>query len=132
MAQSELTKYQSGQTILESIVALFILGCVCAGILTGLRSADKIHFRALISMNASRIAENQFEMINKKALFNESIEDCTWVEISSGIQFQIERRIQIPDSLSYRDSIPPILEIQLNIETNQSKYRFRTLQGHSW
>lgn len=137
MNQMSEIQSNSGQTILESIVALFIFGCVAGGILKGLGVADKIHSKAFIAMNATRIAENEFEHIRKKAVFQDAIEDCTWVERSSGREYQVQRKIHIPDSLKYQfdDNKPSLLEIELSIETRDAKkqkYQFRMLQGYSW
>ncbi len=127
---------QSGYTVLESIVALFIFSCVTAAILNALGTADKIRSRASVVMNVSRIAENQFEIIRQQASFSEAIEDCTWVASSSGREYQIERRILLPDSVKYGNAEEPsLLEIELNITATKDKntrYTFRSLQGYSW
>jgi type II secretory pathway pseudopilin PulG len=136
MKQIPVKRAQSGYTILESIVALFIFSCITAAILKGIGSADKIRSRASVVMNVSRIAENQFEHIRQKASFSEEIQDCTWVMTSDGREYQIERRVLLPDSVVYGIAEKPsLLEIELRIKTgkdNPQTFRFRTLQGYSW
>ncbi len=127
---------QSGYTILESIVALFIFSCITVAILKAIGTADKIRSRASVVMNVSRIAENHFELIRQKVSFSEEIQDCTWVMVSGAREYQIERKVLLPDSVVYGIAEKPsLLEIELNIKTgntNQQTYRFRTLQGYSW
>ncbi len=136
MRQLTQKESQAGYTILESIVAMFIFSCITAAILKAIGTADKIHSRASVVMNVSRIAENEFEHIRQKASFSEEIQDCTWVMTSGAREYQIERKVLLPDSVKYGISEKPsLLEIELNIKTekaNPQTYRFRTLQGYSW
>jgi hypothetical protein len=136
MKQISIKGSQAGYTILESIVALFIFSCITAAILKAIGTADKIHSRASVVINVSRIAENEFEHIRQKASFSEEIKDCTWVMMSGSREYHIERKVILPDSVVYGISEKPsLLEIELNIKTgkaNQQTYRFRTLQGYSW
>lgn len=126
---------QSGYTILESIVALFIFSVIAAAILNAMGTADKIRSKASIVMKATRIAENEFEHIRQKVPFTEAIEDCTWTVNSGGPEFQVERRVLLPDSVKFGNSEPSLMEIELVITASrpiQQKYQFRMLQGNSW
>ena len=73
MKQLSIKGSQAGYTILESIVALFIFSCITAAILRAMGTADRIHSRASVVMNVSRIAENEFEHIRQKASFSEEM-----------------------------------------------------------
>lgn len=126
------TSQQAGHTILESIVALFIFGCVSTAIFTGIGAADKIHSRGFVAMNASRIAENTFENLRRKVMLSQTIDDSSWTENVDNRIFEIERRKILPDSLRFNNIEPSLVDIELSIKSNKHSFKFRMLQGYSW
>ena len=92
----------------------------------------------VITMNSVLIAENAIENIRKKITYNESVEDCTYVETVGRREYTVQRRIIIPDSLLLENKQPSLLDIEINISPgvdnlqNNSPMTFRFLQGTTW
>ncbi|NLE01093.1 MAG: prepilin-type N-terminal cleavage/methylation domain-containing protein [Fibrobacter sp.] len=128
----------SGFTMLEVLVAMFIFGFIAISLLKALGTADHIHSRSVITMNSVLIAENAIENIRKKITYNESVEDCTYVETVGRREYTVQRRIIIPDSLLLENKQPSLLDIEINISPgvdnlqNNSPMTFRFLQGTTW
>ncbi|NLP01806.1 MAG: type II secretion system protein [Fibrobacter sp.] len=133
MTYKERIEQQGGFTVLEVIVAIFILSCISAALMKALFSADRIHGRATVVMNSTTLAENEIERIRTKAAFFEAVQDCTYIATVGKRQYQVERRVIPQDDISIVESNPAMMEIEVSVSDNsnpENPLRFRFLQGY--
>jgi prepilin-type N-terminal cleavage/methylation domain-containing protein len=136
MKAAPLLTSSKGFTVLEVVVALFILGFISAAILRGLLAADRIHARASVVMDATLIAENDIERIRKRAVFSEAVLDCTWEEMTGKRTYEVVRKNIESDSIISDNGESQLQEIEITIKEaskpDAKPLSFRFLQGYSW
>ena len=126
-----------GFTVLEVLVAMFIMGCVSAALLSALASADRIHGRAVTVMNSMIIAENEIEGVRKKAAFNEAVQDCTYITTGAGREFEVNRHVLIKtEDIFEQKEDNSLLKIEVSVKDlsrpSAPPLTLRFLQGYSW
>ena len=130
---------ENGSTVLEVLIAIFIFGCISAALLKAIGSADRIRSRSSIVLNARLVAENEFERIGNIASKQETINDSNYTIIVNGKEFEVQRRILLPQQLLWgsvsENTSTSLVEIELIVTAKSSPknpVRFRMIQGYSW
>jgi prepilin-type N-terminal cleavage/methylation domain-containing protein len=125
--------FRKGFTVLEVIVAVFIFGCISAALVRVIATADRIRGRAIFVTESVILAQNEFERLRNAAGFKTEVLDCTYIATVNNKEYDIVRRILVPElEISNKSDIPEI-EIAVKPAGADSGYiYFRFLQGFSW
>lgn len=120
----------SGFSIVELMVAIFILSTVTFALFHGLHTADKIRGRADINKAASTLAFSEAERIRNAAYHGTILEDSTYTQTVRGITFTISRKVQNSLTDLTEHEQPMECEIVVKPEiANHPSHTFKLIQG---
>ncbi|MCL2689217.1 MAG: prepilin-type N-terminal cleavage/methylation domain-containing protein [Chitinispirillia bacterium] len=120
----------SGFTIVELMIAIFILSIVVYSLFSGLYTGDRIKGRANATRAASILASNEAERIRSEALQGIEPRELTYMETVSGITFTVYRKKNY--NLDADIENKNVTEIEISVEPQSkffSTYKFKLLQG---
>ena len=122
----------SGYTILEVLIALFIFSCAIAGVLQLMLTGDRISARRQGLSSATMLASNQIETIRRQEESSTIMGDSTYEASLNGLSFEV-RRIRISPPETWRpDSVINYLEFSVMVKRKNDDVplvTFRLLQG---
>ncbi len=119
-----------GFSIVELMVAIFILSTVTFALFHGLHTADRIRGRADINKTASTLAFSEAERIRNAAYHGELIEDSTYTRTVRGVTFTISRDVKSNFAEITEHEEPTELEITVKPESAEfPTHTFKLIQG---
>ncbi len=122
---------QSGVTILELMIAIFILSITSYSLFYGLRTGDTIIGKAKISGTAATLASNEAERVRNAALQNVRLQDSTYSETVSGVKYAVSRQIINASNINTENYAFTEFEIRIAPQGTQfPPYVFKLIQGY--
>ena len=122
-----------GMTMLEALIALFILGAVIASVVGIIVTGDRIGGRRAGVSHATTIAKNEAERLRAGESGAVVPGDTAYFDTVNGIVFEVSRT-RIGDRLPPPDSIIPYLEYAISVKRLPQPgpaVAFRTLVGYN-
>lgn len=84
---------ESGFTVLEVVIALFIFGLVSSALFNLMGHSSRIRGRALYVENATRLAADESERLKNISAQNSVFEDSSYTVEHGGREYKVERTI---------------------------------------
>jgi len=124
---------QSGYTVLEVILAIFIFGCVTSALFNLIGHTDRLYGRSIYISKVTALALAEAERLRSSAVSRTVVEDSTYTETVSGRTFRIEREVVEQDETSFlprqREPLCIVLKISEEAALQREPIRFRLLLG---
>jgi prepilin-type N-terminal cleavage/methylation domain-containing protein len=121
----------SGVTLLELTVAIFIFSITSYSLFQGLHTGDKIHGKAKISRAAATIASSEAERIRNAALQGARLQDSEYTETVSGVTYAVQRKTVNASDINIADN--EFTEYEIRVEPQGTRYEpriFKLVQGY--
>lgn len=124
---------ESGFTVLEVILAIFIFGCITSALFNLIGQTDRLYGRSIYVSKVTSLALAEAERLRSSAVSKTVVEDSTYTETVSGRTFRIERDVVEQDetSLLPKDREPLCIMLRISEEGGLSRepIHFRLLLG---
>jgi Tfp pilus assembly protein PilV len=120
-------------SIVEIIIAVFILLTVLTGILSLITAGDRMRAHGIRKSYAATLAFNEIERIRKQASYYETISDTTYEERVNGSDYRVTRTPVTPSENILTDMTVSTREIIItvaHVPDTSSLVVFRLLQGY--
>lgn len=125
----------TGFSVLEVIIAIFILTVTSAILMNFLLSGDKLYGRNLLIVNASQLARNEAEALKAQAYSLETIEENEFEEEIGDRMFVIKRNVldsAVFDSLFSGYPIKVVeIHVMEGVDAEKPLTSFKMLQGYN-
>jgi len=117
----------SGFTILELMVTIFIFSIAIFSLFHGLRTGDRIGSRGNVSRTTALLASNEAERIRNSALQGIQVQDSAYIETVSGMRYYVFRtNVNALEIKTYT-------EMEIRVEPQSALYQpyiFKLIQGY--
>jgi type II secretory pathway pseudopilin PulG len=128
------SRVNTGFTVLEVVIAIFIFGCVSAALFQLMVQTDKIRGRAVYLEQCTRLAASEAERLRSIAAQSVPVEDSSYTATYGGRTFTVKRRCKeddTPPSFIPTAREPAAVEITVVDEndTRQTPLSFKLLIG---
>ena len=125
----------AGFSVLEVIIAIFILTVTSAILLNFLLSGDKLYGRNLLVVNAAQLAQNEAEALKAQSYSLETIEDNEFEEEIGNRMYVIKRTVLDSAVFDSLFSGYPIKVVEIHVmegfDSEKSLTSFKMLQGYN-
>jgi Tfp pilus assembly protein PilV len=128
-----LSKHASpGFTVLEVLVAVFVLSCTVTAVLQLMLTGDRINARRQGISYATILASNQAETIRRQEESATLLGDTTYETNMNGLGFEVRRTRISPPETARPDTVIYLLEFSIAVTRKNEDnplVHFRLLQG---
>jgi prepilin-type N-terminal cleavage/methylation domain-containing protein len=116
-----LSARNSGYTILEVIMAIFIFGCISAAVYRLLSNTDRLRGRAIFVKTATRFAATEAELLRNIAAQNGVFEDSSYVVVQNGRSYTVNRKIIEDETFSFQPKAREPEEIEITVTDTRNE-----------